>query len=58
MKHRCPRSLRIRFPADIVLLSKADLAGEAGVEKARAVIDRGPRKLPILPMTEGVIDPA
>ncbi|KUP92009.1 cobalamin biosynthesis protein CobW [Tritonibacter horizontis] len=44
--------------ADIVLLSKADLAGAAGVEKARAVIEaEAPRKLPILPMTEGVIDP-
>ncbi|MFY1710269.1 cobalamin biosynthesis protein CobW [Tritonibacter mobilis] len=44
--------------ADIVLLSKADLAGEAGVERARAVIEsEAPRKLPILPMTEGVIDP-
>ncbi|EEW60242.1 cobalamin biosynthesis protein CobW [Ruegeria sp. TrichCH4B] len=44
--------------ADIVLLSKADLAGEAGVEKARAIIEaEAPRKLPILPMTEGVIDP-
>jgi cobalamin biosynthesis protein CobW len=44
--------------ADIVLLSKADLAGEAGVDKARAVIEaEAPRKLPILPMTEGVIDP-
>ena len=39
-------------------MSKADLAGEAGVEKARAVIEsEAPRKLPILPMTEGVIDP-
>ncbi|TNJ41289.1 cobalamin biosynthesis protein CobW [Phaeobacter sp. B1627] len=44
--------------ADIVLLSKADLAGEDGVEKARAVIEaEAPRKLPILPMTEGAIDP-
>jgi cobalamin biosynthesis protein CobW len=44
--------------ADIVLLSKADLAGEAGLEAARAVIEaEAPRKLPILPMTEGVIDP-
>ncbi|MEW2911407.1 cobalamin biosynthesis protein CobW [Leisingera sp. JC11] len=44
--------------ADIVLLSKADLAGDAGVEKARAVIEaEAPRKLPILPMSEGVIDP-
>lgn len=44
--------------ADIVLLSKADLAGDAGLEAARAVIEaEAPRKLPILPMTEGVIDP-
>jgi cobalamin biosynthesis protein CobW len=44
--------------ADIVLLSKADLAGEEGLAKARAVIEaEAPRKLPILPMTEGVIDP-
>jgi cobalamin biosynthesis protein CobW len=44
--------------ADIVLLSKADLAGEAGLAAARAVIEaEAPRKLPILPMTEGIIDP-
>lgn len=44
--------------ADIVLLSKADLAGEAGLAAARAVIEaEAPRKLPILAMTEGVIDP-
>ena len=44
--------------ADIILMSKADLAGEAGVEKARAMIEaESPRKLPILPMSEGVIDP-
>ena len=44
--------------ADIVLLSKADLAGEAGLAAARAVINaEAPRKLPILSMTEGVIDP-
>ena len=44
--------------ADIVLLSKADLAGEEGLAKARAVIEaEAPRKLPILPMPEGVIDP-
>jgi cobalamin biosynthesis protein CobW len=43
--------------ADIVLLSKADLAGEAGLAAARAVIEaESPRKLPILAMTEGVID--
>ncbi|SCZ68907.1 cobalamin biosynthesis protein CobW [Epibacterium ulvae] len=44
--------------ADIILLSKADLAGGDGVETARAVIEKeAPRKLPVLPMTEGVIDP-
>ena len=44
--------------ADIVLLSKADLAGEAGLAAARAVINaEAQRKLPILSMTEGVIDP-
>lgn len=44
--------------ADIVLLSKADLAGPEGVEAARKVIEaHAPRKLPIIPMTEGVIDP-
>jgi cobalamin biosynthesis protein CobW len=44
--------------ADIVLLSKADLAGEAGVAAARAVIDaETTRKLPVLAMTDGIIDP-
>ena len=44
--------------ADIVLLSKADLAGAAGLAAARDVINaEAPRKLPILEMTEGVIDP-
>lgn len=44
--------------ADIVLLSKADLAGDAGLAAARAVIEaETPRKLPILPLTDGVIDP-
>lgn len=44
--------------ADIVLLSKADLAGEAGVAAARKVIEaKTSRVLPILPMTDGVIDP-
>jgi len=44
--------------ADIILLSKADLAGEEGLAKARAVIEAEmPRKVSILPMTEGVIDP-
>jgi cobalamin biosynthesis protein CobW len=44
--------------ADIVLLSKADLAGAAGLAAARDVINaEAPRRLPILDMTEGVIDP-
>jgi cobalamin biosynthesis protein CobW len=44
--------------ADIVLLSKADLAGEAGLAAARAMIEaEAPRRLPILHMTDGVIDP-
>lgn len=44
--------------ADIVLLSKADLAGPRGIAAAHQVIsDKTPRTLPILPMTEGVIDP-
>lgn len=47
--------------ADIVLLTKADLAGEAGLKAARDVVEaeaeeKG-RKLPILTMSEGVIDP-
>ncbi|RGP38616.1 cobalamin biosynthesis protein CobW [Pseudotabrizicola alkalilacus] len=44
--------------ADVVLLSKADLAGEAGLAKARAMIEaEAPRRLPILAMTDGIIDP-
>jgi cobalamin biosynthesis protein CobW len=44
--------------ADIILLSKADLAGPEGLAKARAVIEaESPRKIPMLEMTEGVIDP-
>lgn len=43
--------------ADIVLLSKADLAGEAGLQSARDIIAaEAPRPLPMLPLTEGVID--
>jgi cobalamin biosynthesis protein CobW len=42
-----------------VLLSKADLAGAAGIAAARAVIEaEAPRKIPILAMEEGRIDPA
>jgi len=44
--------------ADIVLLTKADLAGEAGVARARAAIEaEAPRRLPIVAVTEGAIDP-
>ena len=44
--------------ADIVLLSKADLAGEGGLAEARRVIEAEvARPISILPMTDGVIDP-
>lgn len=44
--------------ADIVLLSKADLAGPEGLAAARKVIEaESSRKIPILEMSEGVIDP-
>lgn len=44
--------------ADLVLLSKADLAGAAGLAAARAIITaESPRSLPMIEMTEGVIDP-
>jgi len=44
--------------ADIVLLSKPDLAGAAGVETARAMIAAvAPRPLRVLSMTDGAIDP-
>ena len=44
--------------ADLILLSKADLAGEAGLQAARDVITAEmTRAVPMLSMTEGVIDP-
>ncbi len=44
--------------ADIVLLTKGDLAGAAGVAAARAVIaEEAPRALPVIEVVEGVIDP-
>jgi cobalamin biosynthesis protein CobW len=44
--------------ADIVLLTKADLAGPAGVAAARAaILPELPRAVPILEMTGGIIDP-
>lgn len=44
--------------ADLILLSKADLAGEAGLATARVIIAAEmTRPIPMLAMTEGVIDP-
>lgn len=44
--------------ADIILMSKSDLAGPDGLAAARKVIEaQSPRKIPILEMSEGVIDP-
>ena len=44
--------------ADLILLSKADLAGDAGLQAARDVISAEMnRPVPMLAMTEGVIDP-
>jgi cobalamin biosynthesis protein CobW len=44
--------------ADIVLLTKADLAGTQGLEEARRVITAEmPRIVPMLPVTDGAIDP-
>jgi len=45
--------------ADVVLLTKADLAGAEGIARARAVIEaEAPRKLPVVEVTDGAIDPA
>ena len=44
--------------ADLILLSKADLAGETGLSQARDIITAEMnRPVPMLPMTDGVIDP-
>ena len=44
--------------ADVVLLTKADLAGADGLAAARAVImAEAPRALPIVDVTEGAVDP-
>ncbi|MCX7286343.1 MAG: cobalamin biosynthesis protein CobW [Rhodobacterales bacterium] len=44
--------------ADLILLSKADLAGEAGLQTARDIITAEmTRSVPMLAMTDGVIDP-
>ena len=44
--------------ADLVLLTKPDLAGPDGLAKARAVIaDEAPRPLPMVEVAEGTVDP-
>ncbi|GAB1377654.1 cobalamin biosynthesis protein CobW [Pararhodobacter aggregans] len=44
--------------ADVVLLTKADLAGPDGIAAARAVIAaEAPRPLPVVEVTEGAVDP-
>jgi cobalamin biosynthesis protein CobW len=44
--------------ADIVLLTKADLAGKAGLEAAKlAIAAETPRAVPMLSVTDGAIDP-
>jgi cobalamin biosynthesis protein CobW len=44
--------------ADIVLLTKGDLAGPEGVAAARALIAKeAPRPVPVVELVEGVIDP-
>lgn len=44
--------------ADIILLTKPDLAGAEGIAKAKAVIAaEAPRPLPVVEVAEGVVDP-
>lgn len=44
--------------ADIILLTKPDLAGSDGVAKAREIIAaEAPRPLPVVEVSEGVVDP-
>ena len=44
--------------ADIVLLTKADLTDQAGMDKAKAIIaQEAPRSLPVVEVSEGVVDP-
>jgi cobalamin biosynthesis protein CobW len=44
--------------ADLILLSKADLAGEAGLASARiAIAAETTRDIPMIAMTDGIIDP-
>ena len=42
----------------VIVLTKADLAGDAGLVAAKAEIEaESPRKLPILHVSEGIVDP-
>ncbi|KTR84979.1 cobalamin biosynthesis protein CobW [Novosphingobium barchaimii] len=44
--------------ADMVLLTKADLAGPQGIAAARAIIAaESPRVVPVVELTDGVVDP-
>ncbi|MGR3837772.1 MAG: cobalamin biosynthesis protein CobW [Cognatishimia sp.] len=44
--------------ADIILLTKPDLAGADGVTKAKTLIEaNAPRPLPVVEVAEGVVDP-
>lgn len=44
--------------ADIILLTKPDLAGPEGIAKARAaILAEAPRPLPIVEVAEGAVDP-
>ncbi|EHJ62451.1 cobalamin biosynthesis protein CobW [Novosphingobium pentaromativorans US6-1] len=44
--------------ADMVLLTKADLAGAEGLARAREVISaEAPRPVPVIELSEGVVDP-
>ena len=44
--------------ADLILLTKPDLAGAEGIAKAKAVIAaEAPRNLPVIEVTDGQIDP-
>ncbi|WP_299688460.1 cobalamin biosynthesis protein CobW [uncultured Tateyamaria sp.] len=44
--------------ADIILLTKPDLAGPDGIARAREIIDaEAPRPLPIVEVAEGAVDP-
>ncbi len=43
--------------ADVILLTKPDLAGPEGIEKARKVIsEEAPRPLPMIEVSEGAVD--